>query len=62
MVPGKTTLVKQVADGKKATYLTLDDAATLTAASADPEGFVQSHQGLLVIDELPRAPQLGLRK
>ncbi len=55
---GKTTLVKQVADGRKATYLTLDDAATLTAATADPTGFVQGHDGLLVVDEVQKAPQL----
>jgi len=55
---GKTTLVKEVADGQKATYLTLDDAATLAAATADPHGLVQGHDGLLVIDEMQKAPQL----
>src|SRR5882757_5511309 len=55
---GKTTLVKQVANGRKATYLTLDDAATHAAATADPTGFVRGHDGLLVIDEVQKAPQL----
>lgn len=55
---GKTTLVKQIAAGRKTVYLTLDDAATLAAATADPEALVQSHDGLLVIDEIQKAPQL----
>ncbi len=56
---GKSTLVQALAgDRKVASYLTLDDAATLTAATDDTQGFVAAPKGLVVIDEVQKAPQL----
>lgn len=55
---GKTTLVEQIAREREAMYLTLDDAATLSAATADPAGLLSGQDGLLVIDEVQKAPQL----
>lgn len=55
---GKTTLAQQVA-GVDRRFLTLDDAATLLSAHADPTGFVRDLD-LAVIDEVQRAPQLLL--
>ena len=38
---GKTTLVREMANGLyPARYVTLDNAAVLSAASADPAGFI----------------------
>lgn len=55
---GKTTLVRQMADARRA-YVTLDDAATLAAVRHDPVGFVRELDGA-VIDEVQRAPELLL--
>jgi predicted AAA+ superfamily ATPase len=55
---GKTTLARQLADGGYR-YLTLDDAATLLSAQADPVGLVRSLDRA-VIDEVQRAPGLLL--
>ncbi len=55
---GKTTLAQQVA-GVDRRFLTLDDAATLLSARADPTGFVRDLD-LAVIDEVQRAPDLLL--
>ena len=56
---GKTTLVRQmVGDHPGAVYRTLDDAATLAAAAADPVGFVRQSGDLLVVDEVQRVPDL----
>ena len=55
---GKTTLVEQFASPERP-YVTLDDAATLTAARRDPTGFIRS-LGRAVIDEIQRAPELLL--
>jgi len=57
---GKTTLVRQVAGRTGARYLTLDDAATLAAASRDAQGFVTGLAGPVVIDEVQRVPELLL--
>ncbi len=57
---GKSTLVKRsVANRPKSLWRTLDRATDLAAARADPERFVK-HDGLLVIDEVQRAPELML--
>ena len=37
---GKTTLVKEMADGKTI-YRTLDDPTLLNAAMSDPQGFIR---------------------
>ncbi len=56
---GKTTLVQElVADRPGTVYRTLDDAATLAAAVADPVGFVRQPGELLVIDEVQHVPAL----
>jgi uncharacterized protein len=55
---GKTTLCRLVADRRGARLLSLDDAATLAAASGDPAGFVAALDGPVVIDEIQKAPDL----
>ncbi len=57
---GKSTLARLIANerpGSEVRYL--DDAAAREAAAADPRGFVR-HDGLLVVDEVQRAPGLML--
>lgn len=57
---GKSTLAQVVAathDPVRA--LTLDDPVALRAAQDDPVGFIE-HDGLLVVDEVQRAPGLFL--
>lgn len=57
---GKSTLAKLVMDGIVGAELRyLDDAAARSAAQADPALFVR-HDGLLVIDEVQRVPDLML--
>lgn len=53
---GKTTLAKKLA-GKDMKFLTLDDPTTLSAAQADPAGFVRGLDQA-VIDEVQRVPGL----
>ncbi len=56
---GKTTLVRWLASrGHKARYLTMDDAATLAAAHADPAGFTEGLDGPVILDEIQRSPGL----
>lgn len=55
---GKTTLARSIAAEDRA-YLTLDNATTLSAARADPTGFVRNIDRA-VIDEVQRAPELLL--
>lgn len=56
---GKTTLVRSLTDGSSPRkYLTLDQAAVLSAAQADPDGFLAGIQGPIIIDEVQRAPEL----
>lgn len=55
---GKTTLVREVAARSQATYLTLDDAGTLAVATRDPTGLISGTEGMLVIDEVQKAPGL----
>jgi predicted AAA+ superfamily ATPase len=57
---GKSTLAALIADHvADARQLYLDDPATLSAAEEDPVTFVR-HDGLLLIDEIQRAPALLL--
>ncbi|MGH3755935.1 MAG: ATP-binding protein [Pseudonocardiaceae bacterium] len=57
---GKSTLARLVAQGQAGTEIRyLDDAATRAAAHADPAAFVR-HDGLLIIDEVQRVPDLIL--
>jgi len=56
---GKTTLVRWLSErGRRARYLTLDDAATLAAAHVDPTGFIAGLDGPVVLDEVQKAPEL----
>ncbi len=58
---GKSTLVKSLAEREHpAAYYTLDDATTLAAAEGDPDGFIRSIGGPVVLDEVQRAPGLFL--
>lgn len=55
---GKTTLAQAVGRKHGAAYFSLDDGATLAAASSDPDGFIAGLPGPVVLDEVQRA--LGL--
>lgn len=55
---GKTTLAKSLQSPHGVIYRTLDDVALQAAARADPHGFVSHNAGLMVIDEIQRAPEL----
>ena len=57
---GKSTLAQALAERAEPArrYLTLDDAATFGAAAADPQGFVESLAGPVVLDEVQRVPEL----
>ena len=55
---GKTTLARLLAEQAQASYVTLDDATVLAAASTDPIGFVRGLGGRAVIDEAQKAPAL----
>lgn len=56
---GKTTLARALAAGSwRASYVTLDDATALEAATADPPGFVAGLGSPAVIDEVQKAPAL----
>lgn len=55
---GKTTLAQAVAETSGAHYLTLDDMTVLSAARADPAGFLAGFAQPLVLDEIQRAPEL----
>ncbi len=52
---GKSTLARQI-QGRR--YLTLDDADTLSAASLDPQGFIESLHEPVVLDEIQKIPNL----
>ena len=56
---GKTTLSETFVSGD-AVYRTLDDATLRDSALNDPIGFVNHGDGLMVIDEVQRAPDLLL--
>ena len=56
---GKTTLTRAIVQQRSgATFVTLDDEATLAAAREDPRSFVSDRPGLLAIDEVQRLPEL----
>ena len=57
---GKTTLAVAVAHERSGRVVTMDDDALRAAALADPRAFIESGDGLLVIDEIQRAPELIL--
>ena len=55
---GKSTLALQIVEQMNATYVNLDDAATLALATSDPRGLIQGMNNRIVIDEVQRAPEL----
>lgn len=58
---GKSTLVRWLCENEHpADYRTLDDVNVLSAAAADPVGFLEGTKGPLIIDEIQRAPELFL--
>ena len=58
---GKSTLVQMIANGPyPARYITLDNAGMLSAAGADPAGFISGIEKPVVIDEAQRIPELLL--
>jgi predicted AAA+ superfamily ATPase len=58
---GKSTLVRSLFGKDHPTaYYSLDQAAVLTAARDDPEGFIARAQTPLILDEIQRAPELLL--
>jgi predicted AAA+ superfamily ATPase len=58
---GKTTLVRDLIRADyPATYVTLDDAGTRSAAESDPTGLVAQMLGPTIVDEIQRAPDLLL--
>lgn len=58
---GKSTLARQLVEGRSAVAVTLDDRRTRDAAVADEVAFVeQNPDGVLLIDEVQREPELLL--
>jgi predicted AAA+ superfamily ATPase len=55
---GKSTLVQALATRRGARYVTLDDAGMLSAARADPRGFLAGLRTPIVIDEVQACPEL----
>ena len=55
---GKTTMVRAIANARRAQYVTLDDHATLEAALNDPPGFIAGLGKFAVIDEVQNAPNI----
>jgi predicted AAA+ superfamily ATPase len=55
---GKSTLAQKIQPGCR--YLTLDDSAVLTAAQADPFGFINAMDDPVCLDEVQRAPEIFL--
>lgn len=59
---GKTTLVQSIGKqgGGVPQYITLDDPATLAAASTSPASFIEDLEAPAIIDEIQRVPELLL--
>ncbi|HVS02695.1 MAG TPA: AAA family ATPase, partial [Thermoanaerobaculia bacterium] len=56
---GKTTLVRTLAARRPGTqYFTLDDAAVRAAATEAPTAVVAGAEGMVVVDEVQKAPGL----
>lgn len=56
---GKSTLSEMIAETRESLVVTLDDPAAHAFALDDPVGFVQQlPDGLLIVDEIQRAPEL----
>ena len=58
---GKSTLVQHITSSEHpARYFTFDDISVLSAATADPAGFLAGTEGPIALDEVQRAPELLL--
>ena len=58
---GKSTLVRHLTSSDHpARYFTFDDAPVLSAATADPAGFLAGTEGPIALDEIQRVPELFL--
>ncbi len=57
---GKTTLVRELLDKKKYTYLTFDDEITYLAAKSNGAEFIANVKKPVIIDEIQRLPELFL--
>jgi predicted AAA+ superfamily ATPase len=59
---GKSTLCRQLVEARSfdGQIMTMDDPTTLSAAQADPLGFLQNLSPHVIIDEVQRAPELFL--
>ncbi len=55
---GKTTLAHSLAKERSVSFYTLDDIATLSAATEDPVGFIKGLRDAAVIDEVQKVPAL----
>lgn len=55
---GKTTLARMVGEAQGYRYVSFDDDATVTAAKADPVGFVARLPGKSILDEVQRVPEI----
>lgn len=55
---GKTTMLKNLMQGTKRTYVTLDDLNTRALAKNDPAMFFQLYKPPILIDEVQYAPEL----
>lgn len=57
---GKSTLVTSIAAGTGANYISFDDPSALDTARSDPVAFVEELDGISIIDEVQRAPEVFL--
>jgi hypothetical protein len=57
---GKSTLVTSIAAEDDASYISFDDPTVLGTARADPVAFVEELDGVSIIDEVQRAPEVFL--
>lgn len=56
---GKSTLIKEAINSfHQAVYVTLDDFTVLSAVKENPNGFLSSFEGNIVLDEVQKAPEL----
>lgn len=55
---GKTTLLQNLSEHRRMSYVTLDDLALRRQAKQDPGLFLQQHPAPLFIDEVQYAPEL----
>lgn len=55
---GKSTMLKQLANDEKRTYVTMDDIQLRDFAQTDPKLFLQTYQPPILIDEVQKAPEL----